>query len=82
VASRTVRARLDDASERALNVLLREGRTESEVVRSALVEAAGRRRRRSAIEAEVRRLNADPADRAEVRAVRADMDTLVPEWPE
>lgn len=81
VASRTVRARLDDASERALSVLMREGRNESEAVRTALTEAAQRRARRSALAAEVARLAADPHDTAERRAVAADMDALAPDWP-
>jgi hypothetical protein len=79
--SRTVRARLDDASERALAVLTAEGRTESEAVRGALVEAAERRRRRSALSAEAQRLAADPADTAARREVMADMESLADEWP-
>ena len=43
MASRVVRARLDAASERALDRLMREGRNESEAVRAALVECADRR---------------------------------------
>ncbi|HEX4691359.1 MAG TPA: hypothetical protein VH276_11765 [Solirubrobacteraceae bacterium] len=39
MASRVVRARLDDASEPALAALMREGRNESEAVRTALIEA-------------------------------------------
>jgi len=39
MASRIVRARLDEMSERALGTLMREGRNESETVRDALVEA-------------------------------------------
>jgi hypothetical protein len=82
VASRVVRARLDDSSERALAVLMREGRNESEAVRAALVEAGHRRRRRSSIADEVRRLADDPVDTAERRAVMEDMEALAPEWPE
>jgi len=80
--SRTVRARLDEASEQALETLVREGRNESEAVRTALVEAGRRRRQRSALVDEVRRLAEDPADAAERRAVMADMDAISPEWPE
>jgi hypothetical protein len=82
MASRTVRARLDDESERALGVLLREGRNESDAVRMALVEAAGRRTRRSALSAEVARLVADPGDAAERRAAMQDLDTAAADWPE
>jgi Arc/MetJ-type ribon-helix-helix transcriptional regulator len=82
MGSRTVRARLDDASERGLAVLMREGRNESEAVRAALVEAGERRARRSALAAEVARLAADDADAAERRAVMADMDAIATDWPE
>jgi Arc/MetJ-type ribon-helix-helix transcriptional regulator len=82
VASRVVRARLDDPAEAALAVLMREGRNESEAVRTALVEAGRRRRRRSAHVAEVDRLAADPDDTAERRAVMADMESLSGDWPE
>jgi hypothetical protein len=82
VASRVVRARLDEASERALSALMREGRNESEAVRTALVEAGRRRRRQAALAEEVQRLAADPADAAERRAVMADMDAISADWPE
>jgi NAD(P)-dependent dehydrogenase (short-subunit alcohol dehydrogenase family) len=81
MASRIVRARLDEASERALSVLMREGRNESEAVRAALSEAGRRRARRSALAAEVDRLASDPADTAERRAVMADMDAVAADWP-
>src|SRR5918995_5740977 len=68
MASRTVRARLDDASEDALAMLVREGGNESEAVRLALVELGGRNRRRTALADEVRRLADDPQDSAERRA--------------
>ncbi|HMJ34739.1 MAG TPA: hypothetical protein VK501_12550 [Baekduia sp.] len=82
MASRTVRARLDDPSEQALATLMREGRNESEAVRIALVEAGDRRLRRSALADEVRRLAADPADVAQRRAVMEDMDAAEADWPE
>jgi hypothetical protein len=82
VASRVVRARLDEASESALSLLMREGRNESDAVRTALVEAARRRSRRSALTDEVNRLAADPRDTRERRAVMADMDTAGSDWPE
>jgi hypothetical protein len=40
------------------------------------------RLRRSALDEEVRRLAADPADTAERRAVMADMDAVSSDWPE
>jgi hypothetical protein len=73
---------LDEASERALATLMREGRNESEAVRTALVEAAHRRLRRSGLAAEVAILAADPLDRAERAAVMADMDSVAADWPE
>jgi hypothetical protein len=76
-----VRARLDEASERALSTLMREGRNESEAVRAALVEAGERRLRRAAVADEVRRLAADPADTAERRALMAEMDAISADWP-
>jgi Arc/MetJ-type ribon-helix-helix transcriptional regulator len=76
-----VRARLDDASEDALETLVREGRNESEAVRTALIEAASRRRQRSAVAAEVRRLADDPVDTAERQAVMDDMEAISADWP-
>lgn len=81
MASRTVRARLDQASEQALDVLMREGRNESEAVREALVEAGKRRTRRTALAEEVTRLAGDPGDSQERRAVMADMDAVSADWP-
>jgi DNA-binding transcriptional ArsR family regulator len=81
MASRTVRARLDELSEQGLATLMREGRNESEAVRTALTEAGRRRLRRSALTEEVRRLAEDPVDTAARRAVMADMDGVSPDWP-
>lgn len=81
MASRVVRARLDRASERALELLLRGGKTESEIVRAALVDAGRRRTRRSALMSEAATVAADPADRAEIRRVREDMDSIGRPWP-
>ena len=81
VASRIVRARLDEASERALSALMREGRNESEAVRAALTEAGERRARRSALAVEVARLAADARDTTERRVVMADMEAAAPDWP-
>jgi Arc/MetJ-type ribon-helix-helix transcriptional regulator len=80
--SRVVRARLDEASESALSVLMREGRNESDAVRTALVEAGRRRAQRSALAAEVSRLAADQHDSGERKAVLADMDSVGADWPE
>jgi hypothetical protein len=81
MAPRVVRARLDETSEDALATLMREGRNESEAVRTALVEAGRRRRRRSLLIEEVQRLAGDPADAAERRAIIADLDAASSDWP-
>jgi Arc/MetJ-type ribon-helix-helix transcriptional regulator len=52
--------------------------TDSEAVRVALREAAGRRRSRSAIREEVEQLAADESDREEMRMIRALMAELAP----
>ncbi len=82
IASRVVRARLDESSERALGTLVREGRNESEAVRTALVEAGERRLQRSGLAQEVERLARDAQDQRERRLVLADMDELGSDWPE
>lgn len=82
MASRTVRARLDEPSERALSVLMGEGRNESEAVRAALVESAERRRRRSALVTEAKALAADAADSSERRSVLAELESLDSDWPD
>jgi hypothetical protein len=76
--SRSLHVRLDDSSVAALSVIGNEGLSDSEAVRVALREAAARRRSRSSIVAEVKRLAADDADRAEMRAIREQMAELAP----
>ena len=71
--------RLDDSSSAALNVIRNEGLSDSEAVRTALREAAARRRTRSSIAAEVALLAADETDRAEMRTIREHMAELAPE---
>jgi Arc/MetJ-type ribon-helix-helix transcriptional regulator len=71
--------RLDDSSAAALSVIRNGGLSDSEAVRTALREAAARRRVRSSILAEVEQLAADKADRAEMRAIREQMADLAPE---
>lgn len=77
--SRSLHVRLDDSSAAALRVVRESGVSDSEAVRTALREAAARRRSRSAIAAEVERLAADKADRIEMRIVREQMAELAPE---
>jgi hypothetical protein len=60
----------------ALDVVRADGMTDSEAVRTALREAAARRRARSAIREEARRVAADEADREEMRIIREQMARL------
>jgi hypothetical protein len=47
----------------------------------ALTKARAQRRRRAALREEATRLAKDPADRAELVALRVELDGLAPEWP-
>ncbi len=75
---RSLHVRLDDASAVALEIIRADGLTDSEAVRTALREAAARRRTRSSIRDEVRRLAADEHDREEMRIVREQLAELAP----
>jgi Arc/MetJ-type ribon-helix-helix transcriptional regulator len=75
---RSLHVRLDDASADALEVVRAGELTDSEAVRTALREAAARRRVRSALHEEVRRLAADEGDREEMRIVREQLAELAP----
>jgi hypothetical protein len=77
--TRSLHVRLDDASAAALDVVRAEGLNDSQAVRTALREAAARRRTRAAVREEVRRLAEDPADREEMRVIREQMSELAPE---
>jgi len=77
--ARSVHVRLDDASVAALEVLRASGMSDSDAVRTALREAAARRRARSALREEVLRLAADAADREEMRMIREQMADLAPD---
>lgn len=70
---------MDDSSVAALSVIRSDGLSDSEAVRAALREAAARRRARTSIVAEVRRLAADEDDREEMRIIREQMAELAPE---
>lgn len=76
--ARSLHVRLDQRSEDALGLLRNEGLSDSQAVRTALREAGARRRIRSSLLAEVDRLAGDEADRAEIAAVRAELDELAP----
>ncbi len=75
---RSLHVRLDDASAAALEIVRSDGLTDSEAVRTALREAAARRRARSAIRDEVRRLAVDERDREEMQIIREQLAELAP----
>jgi hypothetical protein len=77
--SRSLHVRLDDSSAAALRIVRGGSMTDSEAVRTALMESATRRRARSSIAAEVERLAADEADRAEMTIIREQMAELAPD---
>jgi len=77
--ARSLHVRLDDGSQAALDVIRAEGLSDSEAVRTALREAAARRRTRSATREQIRRLAADQADRDEMRVIREQLATLAPQ---
>ena len=80
--ARSLHVRLDDTSAAALDIVRAEGLTDSEAVRTALREAAARRRVRSSIREEVRRVAADDRDREEMRIIREQMADLAPAPPD
>jgi hypothetical protein len=79
---RSLHVRLDDISAAALEVVRAGEMTDSEAVRTALREAAARRRARSVLRDEVRRLAADEGDREEMRIVREQLADLAPRPPD
>lgn len=70
-----VNFRTDDRSERALAALTADGATASEAIRQALVDAV-RLRRREQMRRESLAAADDPAELAESRQVRKEMDEL------
>jgi hypothetical protein len=76
--SRSLHVRLDEASAAALEIVRAGGMSDSEAVRTALREAAARRRVRSAIREEVRLLADDPVDRKEMHIIREQLAELAP----
>jgi hypothetical protein len=79
VVARSLHVRLDGPSAAALDIVRADGLTDSEADRHALREAAARRRAKSAIREEVRRLAADEQDRNEMRLIREQMAELAPQ---
>jgi Arc/MetJ-type ribon-helix-helix transcriptional regulator len=79
MAGKMVSLRLDDEAAGALELLMGGGKSRSEAVRDALIEAAVRQRSAD-LRAEAERLAADPADRAEAKAVLEFMESLSEPW--
>lgn len=71
----TLTVRTDEQTERALRDLTADGTSQSEVIRQA-IHQAWRERQYAQMEAESKRLLADPHEQAEIRALREDMDAL------
>ena len=76
--ARSLHVRLDDASADALEIVRAGSLSHSEAVRTALREAAARRRTRSAVRNEVHRLATDEHDREEMRLIREQLAELAP----
>ena len=74
--AQAISVRLDDEALRALAQLETTGLSRSAAIRYALVAAAARLRDRRTVAAEVAVLEADEADRAEMRAVAELMEQL------
>ena len=76
--ARSIHVRLDDASVAALEIVRATEMSDSDAVRTALREAAARRRIRSTIAREVAELAGDTQDRAEMQRIREQMAELAP----
>jgi Arc/MetJ-type ribon-helix-helix transcriptional regulator len=74
--AQAVSVRLDDDAMRALAQLEATGKSRSEAIRAALVEAASRLNDKKSLAAEVAALEADENDRAEMLAVAELMESL------
>ena len=71
----TITFRTDPEVDAALSALVGDGRDRSRAIREAIIEAAPRERA-ARLRAEADALAADPADRAEARAVLEDLESL------
>lgn len=74
--ARAISVRLDDEALQALARLEATGLSRSEAIRKAVVDAAERLKRREALAAEARELEADEDDRREMLDVAALMESL------
>jgi Arc/MetJ-type ribon-helix-helix transcriptional regulator len=74
--AKAISVRLDDQALKALRTLEAAGMSRSDAIRSALLSAAGRLRRRQELAAEVAALETDEADRQEMLEVAGFMESL------
>ena len=74
--AKAISVRLDDEALKALRTLEAAGMSQSDAIRSALLSAAGRLRRRQDLAAEVAALEADDEDRREMLEVAGLMEAL------
>lgn len=74
--AQAVSVRLDEEAMRALAQLEATGKSRSEAIRKALVEAAAKLSDKDTLSAEVAALEADEKDRAEMLAVAELMESL------
>ncbi len=69
VADKAISVRLDADTQRALKFLMREGVSQSDAIRSALISAA-RADRYAQMEADAKRIANDPVDRAVIADIQ------------
>jgi hypothetical protein len=74
--ARAISVRLDDEALKALAQLEAMGLNRSQAIRKAVMDAVERLRRREALAAEVKALEADEADRQEMLEVAALMESV------
>jgi len=74
--ARAISVRLDDEALQALAQLEATGLSRSQAIRKAVVDAAERLKRRQALAAEARELEADEDDRREMLQIAALMENL------
>jgi Arc/MetJ-type ribon-helix-helix transcriptional regulator len=74
--SSAISVRLDSEALRALAQLESTGLSRSEAIRKAILDSAGRLRRRAALAAEVATLEADEDDRREMLEVAEFMESM------
>jgi Arc/MetJ-type ribon-helix-helix transcriptional regulator len=77
VPEKPISVRLDEEASRALAFLMRDGASQSDAIRQALLGAA-RTARTEQVRADAERVGKDPKDRAVIAEIRAFMDELAP----